>query len=171
MKLKRSIVIFPQFSSDANLIQTIRHQYDPLASKIAPHITLVFPFESEISSDVLRQHIEISLDRLKPFSLSLRGISQEEGNYLFLNPSAGKKQIIKIHDLLYSGILERFLSKKHHYKPHVTVGHFADLSATQAAMNQLKSFNYRFITQVNEITTEIILEDFSSKVDFVVRLT
>jgi hypothetical protein len=55
MKLKRSIIIFPQFGNDTNLIQNIRHQYDPLASKIAPHITLVFPFESEISSEAYRR--------------------------------------------------------------------------------------------------------------------
>jgi 2'-5' RNA ligase len=49
-KKKRAIIIFPQFGSDTNLIQDIRNQYDPLANKIAPHITLVFPFESDISS-------------------------------------------------------------------------------------------------------------------------
>ena len=112
MKLKRSIIIFPQFGSDINLIQDIRNQYDPLANKIAPHITLVFPFESEICSHTLRQHIETSLSGFKAFSLSMQGISSEEGNYLFLNLIKGQEYITKIHDLLYSEILEKFLSKK-----------------------------------------------------------
>lgn len=171
MKMKRSIVIFPQFDSDTDLIQNIRQQYDPLADKIAPHITLVFPFESEISSDALRQHIENSLDGFKSFSLSLQGISQEEENYLFLNIIKGQEQIIKLHDLLYSGILKQFLSEKHQYKPHVTVGRFQDLSIAQAAMNELKYCDYEFKTKINKVTTEIILEDFSSKIDFVVKLT
>ncbi|MGL5834323.1 MAG: 2'-5' RNA ligase family protein [Waterburya sp.] len=171
MKLTRSIVIFPQFGSDLDLIQNIRHQYDPLASKIAPHITLVFPFESEISSKTLRQHIKTSLEGFKPFSLSLRGISHEEGNYLFLNPIKGQEQIIKLHDLLYSGILKRFLSQKHDYKPHITVAHLQDSLATEAAIDKLKTFDHEFTTEVNKITTEIILEDLTSKIDFAVTLT
>ena len=96
MKLKRSIVIFPQLGKDTDLIQNIRHKYDPLVNKIAPHITLVFPFESEISSDALRQHIETQLGISKPFSLSFQGISQKQGNYLFLNLTQGQEQIVKI---------------------------------------------------------------------------
>lgn len=170
MKLKRSIVIFPQFDSQGNIIQNIRCQYDPLANKIAPHITLVFPFESEILSNTLRQHIETSLESFKPFRLSLQGISQEAGNYLFLNLIEGQKEIIQIHDLLYSGILKKFLSTKHKYKPHITVGQFQDLSAMQTAMNKLKSFNQKFSTKVKTITSEIILDDSSSKIDFAITL-
>jgi 2'-5' RNA ligase len=170
MKLKRSIIIFPQFYSDTDLIQNIRHQYDPLASKIAPHITLVFPFESEISSDALRQHLKTSLDKFKSFSLKLQGISHEEG-YLVLNLIEGQEQIIKIHDLLYSGMLTKFLSQEHDYKPHITVGRFKNLSATQAAMKKLKHFDHEFTTEVNKITAEIILDNLASEIDFEITLT
>jgi 2'-5' RNA ligase len=169
MKLKRSIIILPQFGSDTDLIQNIRHQYDPLASKIPPHITLVFPFESEISSDALRQHLKTSLEGFKSFSLKLQEISHEEG-YFFLNPIEGQEQIIKIHDLLYSGILTKFLSKEHDYKPHITVGRFKDLSAIQAAMKKLKHFDYEFTTEVNKITAEIILDNLASEIDFEITL-
>ena len=170
MKLKRSIVIFPQFNSDTNLIQDIRNQYDPLASKIAPHITLVFPFESEILSNTLRQHIETSLYGLEIFNLSMQGISIEENNYLFLNLIKGQEYITKIHESLYSGILEQFLSRRHFYKPHLTVGHLENKLETNAAMNQLKHFNHKFETKVNTITTEIILDDLSSEIDFEITL-
>ena len=171
MKLKRSIIIFPQFGKDTDLIQNIRHKHDPLASKIAPHITLVFPFESEISSNVLHQHIETQLDGLKSFSLSFQGISHEEDNYLFLNIIKGREQIIKIHNLLYQGILNRFLSQRHQYKPHVTLGRFENLSTAKTAMKELKSFDRQLKTQIDKISTEIILEDSVSKVDFTVKLT
>ena len=170
MKLKRSIVIFPQFGNDINLIQDIRNQYDPLASKIAPHITLVFPFESEILSHTLRQHIKTSLSGLETFSLSMQGISIEENNYLFLNLIKGQEYITKIHDLLYSGILEQFLSRRHFYKPHLTVGHLENTLETNGAMNQLKHFKHKFETKVNRITTEIILDDLSSEIDFAITL-
>jgi predicted nucleic acid-binding Zn-ribbon protein len=99
-KKKRAIVIFPQLGSDINLIQDIRDQYDPLAHKIAPYITLVFPFESEISSNELRQHLSNSLYEFKSFNLTI----------------------------------------------------------------------YKFETKVDKITTEIILDDLSSKVEFEIRL-
>lgn len=73
-KTKRAIIIFPQFGSDINLIQDIRNQYDPLTNKIAPHITLVFPFESEISSNELRQHVRNSLYEFKSFNLTMQRI-------------------------------------------------------------------------------------------------
>ena len=168
--VNRAIVIFPEFGSDTNLIQDIRNQYDPLASKIAPHITLVFPFESEISSKVLRQYIKTSLQGFKAFNLSMQQISHEAENYLFLNLIKGREDIMKIHNLLYSGLLVRFLSKKHIYQPHLTVGHFKDSDAAKIAMDKLKHFNYKFETKVDRITTEIILEDLSSKVDFEIKL-
>lgn len=170
MKLKRSIVIFPQFGSDTELIQNIRQQYDPLASKIAPHITLVFPFKSEISSSALHQHIKIRLNKFKPFKISLQGISQVQENYLFLNVVDGREQIVKIHNLIYSGILKQFLSKRHHYQPHITVGRFDNSSVIETAMDRLKSFDYKFKTEVNKISTEIILDDFSSTIDFEIVL-
>lgn len=171
MNTKRSILIFPQFSnSDLNLIQNIRNKYDPLANKIAPHITLVFPFESEISSNVLRQHLETSLDGFESFSLSMQGISHEEENYLFLNLLKGQEYITKIHNLLYSGILAKFLSRKHSYKPHLTVGRLKNYLETKAAMMQLKYFDRKFETEINKITTEIILDDLSSKIDFEITL-
>ena len=43
----RTIMIFPQFNN-IEIIDGIRDRYDPLAKLVRPHITLVFPFESEM---------------------------------------------------------------------------------------------------------------------------
>jgi 2'-5' RNA ligase len=168
-KIKRAIIIFPQLGSNPNLIQEIRNQYDSLAHKIAPHITLVFPFESDISSNKLYQHVRNNLRDFKSFKLTMQRIIQEE-NYLFLDLTQGQKEVIEIHDLLYSGLLSGFLSKQHRYQPHLTVGRFKDSNAVKFAMNELKYFDYKFETKVDKITTEIILDDLSSKVDFEIKL-
>lgn len=47
---------------------------------------------------------------IEPFHIELQGISKESGNYLFLNLSKGKEQIIELHRRLYRGILEDYLS-------------------------------------------------------------
>lgn len=169
MVVERSIVIFPQFGKEKNLIQGIRNRYDPLANKIAPHITLVFPFESEISSHELYQHLTNSLYEFKLFNLTMQGISYER-NYLFLNFIQGQDKIIEIHNLLYSKLLARFLSKKHNYKPHLTVGRFENLDAAKTAMNKLNNFDRELEIEVNKITTEIILDDLSSRIDFEIKL-
>ena len=172
-KQTRSIVIFPQFKEYTDLIQNIRQQYDPLVDKIAPHITLVFPFKSKISSDLLHRHIKSCLSAFEPFDLCLKGISQGEGNYIFLNIVEGQEQIKRIHSLLYSGILRQFLSTQYYYQPHVTIAHLPDALTMQIVWKKLESlfFDYEFRTQASEITTEIILGDFSSKIDFAVALS
>ena len=70
----------------------------------------------------------------------------------------------------YSELLASFLSEKHIYRPHLTVGHLPDTNAAKIAMKELKHFDRKFETKVNKITTEIILEDLSSKVDFEIKL-
>ena len=44
---ERTIMIFPKFSN-MEIIDRIRRNYDPLADLVRPHITLVFPFHSDI---------------------------------------------------------------------------------------------------------------------------
>jgi len=44
----RTIMIFPEFENIDN-INDIRKKYDPLADLVLPHITLVFPFDSELT--------------------------------------------------------------------------------------------------------------------------
>jgi hypothetical protein len=48
-KLKRAIVIFPKFEN-VYPIEQLRKQFDPLARTIEPHITVVFPFESDLQN-------------------------------------------------------------------------------------------------------------------------
>lgn len=55
--VKRAIVILPRFEG-LDRIEQFRRRYDPLASRIAPHITLVFPFESDLSADQLCAHMQ-----------------------------------------------------------------------------------------------------------------
>ena len=44
---KRTIMIFPKFSNQ-EIIDEIRKKYDPLYNLVKPHITLVFPFKSDM---------------------------------------------------------------------------------------------------------------------------
>ncbi len=53
----RTVMIFPKFDN-IELIDDIRKQYDPLADVIRPHITIVFPFDMDVTNEELLQILE-----------------------------------------------------------------------------------------------------------------
>ena len=165
----RAIHIFPQFHN-IELIQELRKKYDPLYSLVLPHITLVFPFESNISSLTLEQHVKETLVGVCPFSIKLEGISGTLDNYLFLNVKNGNDHLIKIHDLLYSGILENFLNRRITFIPHLTVGKLENEAELKSALTETQAFKASFETLVTEVTSEIIGNKGESDIEFTVSL-
>lgn len=93
------------------MIDALRAKYDPLVHLIPPHITLVFPFNSDITTNLLNEHLQQCLVGVKPFRLVLAGIIGAEDEYLFLNVKVGNDAIIQLHDRLYTGILREYLNR------------------------------------------------------------
>ena len=154
---ERTIMIFPKFSN-MEIIDRIRRNYDPLADLVRPHITLVFPFHSDITDAELGSHIENAISGIPPFSLQLTGISKEEnvfGNYLFLNIQEGRDTLMQLHDRLYSGVLSSF-SPKTPYSPHMTLGNLENRNALHAAYEAVKSISESFSTVADTISVEKI---------------
>lgn len=167
--MKRSITIFPEFEN-SRLIEEMRAKYDPLYQLIPPHITLVFPFTSDLTAKQLQEHMESVLSYEKPFSISLQGVTGEGSEYLFLNVKKGNDEIIKLHDLLYTGLLKDFLFRELTYLPHLTIGRFNDTGAFKAALNETAQFTEEFTTIVNRIVVEKIEESGESLPEFYVDL-
>ncbi len=82
---RRCVHIFPRFENN-NVIEEIRSKYDNLYGLIEPHITLVFPFESDLSAGEMKSAVESAIGNLKPFKLRAEGFEaiQSHGFYLFL---------------------------------------------------------------------------------------
>ena len=96
--MKRAIVLFPKFEN-IDAIQAVRERFDPLASFIAPHITLVFPFESELSTHEIGDHVRRAIEGVKRFSVQLSSVTGDfRDGYLFLNVKRGNDAIIDLHD-------------------------------------------------------------------------
>jgi 2'-5' RNA ligase len=171
---KRCIMIFPQFKN-INVIDEIREKYDPLAKHVRPHITFVFPFDSSISTIELMEHMINALSSIKPFEITLKGITgvNSFGNYLFLNIENGKNEIIEIHKKLYEGILEEFLPEwltGGGYYPHMTIGKIDNEEGFQIAINETKNITEVFEAIVNVISVEIIDENEDSLIEIEVNL-
>lgn len=160
---ERTIMIFPTFRN-MEIIDRIRRNYDPLADLVRPHITLVFPFHSDITDAELGSHIENAISGIPPFPLQLAGIFKQEhtfGNYLFLDVKNGKKQLIELHDRLYSGALSSF-SSEIPYSPHMTLGNLENRHSLHAAYAALRSISESFYTVADTISVEKIGEQGES---------
>ena len=161
----RTIVIFPAFENIA-MINQIREKYDPLAKLIRPHITIVFPFEDEMSNEKLLDILNERLAGVKPFKIELQGFSKcedEFGNYLFLNVIKGSDEIIKIHNLLYDNEFHKFDAGLA-YLPHMTVGKFKNNFELEQAYEEIKDIDYLFASNVNKIYVEMIGDNEESKI-------
>lgn len=154
--MKRAIILFPKFKN-LDAIQSVRERLDPLAHYIAPHITLVFPFESDCSTQELQSHMKNALAGVKKFPVLLQGVTGDDRDgYLFLNVKQGNDNIINLHDRLYNGVLEPFLFRKVTYCPHITVGRIDAQSAFDQALEELECFKDRFEAVIAKVYVEKI---------------
>ncbi|WP_281171468.1 2'-5' RNA ligase family protein [Peribacillus kribbensis] len=151
-------------------MNALRQKLDPLYKYIPPHLTLVFPFRSTIKTASLKQHIETAVQNIKPFDLTLNGISGWNNEYLFLDVIKGSKEIAMLHDTLYKGLLYEFLNKEILYVPHMTIGRFEDKEKWEEALKDLKNFNHVFTDLVEEIYVEVIDEEQNSTIELAVKL-
>lgn len=155
----RTIMIFPEFKN-IDVINDIRKKYDPLVDLVSPHITLVFPFNSELTNDELNLYLEEYLKSVQPFKIELQGFSRQEdkyGNYLFLNVVKGIDEIKNIHNMLYKGKLKQF-NTGYAYVPHMTVGKVSSIEILDKAFYDVSKCNDKFTTVVEKISVEMIGE-------------
>ncbi len=166
--IKRAIHLFPKFEN-INLIEEIRKTHDPLYNLIPPHITLVFPFESEIQAKDLEKHILTVLKNTASFILSLENkLHYNKDQCIFLKIEKGNTNIINIHKLLYTGILEKFKDDRYHYDPHVTVGNQAfEIFQVLKNNNVIKE---KFEVLCSQVIGEIISQDEKSIIEFICPL-
>lgn len=163
-KGKRDVIIFPKFSNEQSL-ETIRKEYDELYGIVPPHITLAFPFMSDISNDVLRSRLTEIAGDFKPFKIKLKGISFSWDNrvstyYIFLDFIQGEETITDIHRRIYKDVLQE--EPAFDYKPHITLG------CTKEIIDL--SLDEEFETTVDRLSVELIGENEESNIIFSVQL-
>jgi len=172
---KRCIMIFPQFKN-IEIINAIREKYDPLSSNVSPHVTLVFPFESNISKIDLQNALVSSLEGIKCFNLKLEKIIKIDNNlgmYLFLGVKDGTENIKELQNKLYNGILKDYKPKwlkEGEFMPHMTIGSFTDKTDLNNAYEDVCSIKDSFYTLVEKVSVEIIDENEDSIIEIEVNL-
>jgi 2'-5' RNA ligase len=121
-----AVVAFPRFkAADADWVEEIRRQHDPLCSLIPAHFTLVFP--ARVSAAVVVAAAKRVIAGATSFAVELtRAAAHRDAgasrSHVFLVPSSGGDQIQQLHAALYDGDLRAHLDAEIPYVPHVTVG-------------------------------------------------
>ena len=170
----RCIMIFPNFEN-IDIIDRIRDKYDPLSRYVRPHITLVFPFESDISSAELETHMKNAFLGCKSFALKMQGFTasvEPQSTYLFLNVTDGLQSLHQLSRSLYTGILEKYQSDryKERYCPHLTVGNLDKQEDYGTIIADLQREKAQFKAYVDRVSVEIIGDDESSRIEMTIPL-
>ena len=121
---KRDILIMLN-CPNVDKIKEIQRKYYDIADTIEPHITVAFPFDSEISDEELYDKLCEVLAKYKPFKIVCHGVSTPvgESNYRFLNIIENKDIIKKMSDDIYKNIIPEHLEyrNKYNYDPHISL--------------------------------------------------
>jgi 2'-5' RNA ligase len=121
-----AVVAYPTLSDDdRQWIEGIRARYDPLASRIAAHFTLVFPTEVAEAPVVAQvtnalqssESIPVVLGRAASFPDAIGN-----GYYVSLLTQEGYPELRAVHDALHNGVLAAGRRRDIPFVPHVTVG-------------------------------------------------
>jgi 2'-5' RNA ligase len=142
----------------------LRAKYDPQAELIPPHLTLLFPLPGSVGEQRLVSHIEQVVRAWKPFSIRLKGLQCSRDNYLLLLLQRGKREVIRLHEAWYTGVLAPYRRTDLLFVPHVTLGAFPEeehrcLQAVEEA--QRMGLDYRHVVdrldlvEVNNERTQI----------------
>lgn len=171
----RCIHIFPRFTNSDKL-NDIREKYDYLHNCIEPHITLVFPFESDLTFEDIYSDLVSLLHEVKPFIIStsdLVGVNNH-GYYLFLNIEDGNQIIKELHYKFHEGILLPYQSewtKDGSFEPHITVGRFDNEIDMRKSLSETLGFSETYSAIADKFYVEIIGEDEESIIDGIVNLS
>ena len=134
---RRAIVWFPPLPADSN-IDAFRAQHDPLATRIGAHLTLVFPFPTNLTSTQLASHIKRIVGNWPQLPVSFRDIESLQEEFCIQMVREKSEAVIALHDKLYSGALKDHLRVEMEYRPHITLGRITGNPAgvSYAAMHQ-----------------------------------
>lgn len=136
--------------------------YDPLATHIRPHISLIFPFESDQSNQNIIRSIKSSVRYISPFKAVFNKLGHDNNGYIWLEATQGRDQLTNLHDELYTHqYFSSFLRKEIAYVPHITIGKVKE-DKTKEVLNDIQLSSIQFATKIESVSIEKILPNNDS---------
>lgn len=115
-----ALVHYPNI--DCPSLSSFRQRYDPQATLIAPHITLLFPVPTALGEEPLVHHLASILRPWRPFPFRLHEVQLSTDRHLFLLLQEGNDELIRLHQAIYSGMLASYRRAEFPFVPHLTLG-------------------------------------------------
>ncbi len=149
-------VIWPDSQTQAS-VDKIRKQYDPHFGLIAPHITIIFPADTEIALDEIVTRLANAVKGFRPFTARLDRVSSvnllasewpaetaallaypNAVNAIFLLTGEGSREILELKKRLAGAVgLDTPLVD---YPPYLTLGQTLSQPAYDAALQALSGY-------------------------------
>jgi 2'-5' RNA ligase len=173
---KRSIIIGGVIWPDAETqrsVNEIRKQYDPHFTVIAPHITIIFPADTEVVLEDVISRVASSVEGFRSFEASLDRVSSvnllapdwpagtsallaypNARNAIFLLSGEGSREILELKKRLSVGLgLDTPLVQ---YPPYLTLGQTLSREAYDSALQALSGYapDYSFPVKGFDLLTQ-----------------
>lgn len=151
------VLAYPEIEQkDFTRIQSIREKNDARYYNIVdPHFTLVFPV-NEIPHDKFISHVFSVSRKFSKFYFVLRCaqiVKDTFSNFtdVFLIPEEGYRIFVKLHDALYTGILEKELRLDIPFIPHMGIGNDTDPHECKRLADKINAENIEIFGAIGKL--------------------
>jgi len=151
------VLAYPQIEEkDYNWIQKYRALHDEKYFNIVePHFTLVFPVNN-IDEKAFVSHVQKARKKVKEFFFVLRCAqilkdSFSEYTDVFLIPEEGYRIFVKLHDALYSDILENELRLDIPFIPHLGIANSLDAKKCKTLADEINNKNIEIVGAITKL--------------------
>lgn len=148
-------VVIPIPDELATAVQPFRQLYDPMADRVAAHISILPPFDFFGPPDALYDHLASTGDTFAPVKVSLAGWDIHRGSQSYqlrLPVIAGRSELSALRNSLCTGILSSLAPQKDtgHW-PYIQFGQTESHQQIQHIKQQLVHFEPQFIFRATNL--------------------
>ena len=151
------VLAYPELTiKDRNWIDDFRRKHDPLFYGIVdPHFTIVFPTFGIEQNDFVVE-VEEKSKGIHKFDFTIRCALMNNDRlsdyyHIFLSPDEGNSNVVKMHDILYSGKLRKTLRLDIDFFSHIAIGSTKDEDKCKELVDYVNNSNITINGSMNSL--------------------
>ncbi len=148
-----AVAWFPDFGG-IERVEDFRARHDPMTGKVRAHLTLVFPFATNLTRLQLETHVRRVASKWPPIPVTFRAVRLHANEFVFLMASRGAASMTALHEALYTRSLRPHLRPEFAYEPHITLARQPEPDALERAYAQAQE---EFGTEFTDVMREVDL--------------
>lgn len=152
------VLAYPEIEKkDFNWIQSFRAKHDERYFNVVdPHFTMVFPLFS-VSEKELINHVQKTAKKFNEFFFVIRCAQIVKDSFsdytdVFLIPEEGYRIFVKLHDALYTDLLEKELRLDIPFIPHLGIANSLDPLKCKKLADEINSKNIEIVGAVSKLS-------------------